>query len=194
MSSRPSVFSYFKKEFHFLITSLLWTSRHYSLLLWPCLLCYHCFRSMTLCCSQGLTFQLTPGCCGHLVGSPSHCNFESNHSCGLYVASKQPCSENSDIFYQSSSPSEIKEAEGVAIYSKEFWIRLLICFIFSTVSIAQTYLQSITNSNNCRGYWWSTECSGIIIEIRCSPYHRHLGSIAALLLLKWLCKWFLLII
>lgn len=47
------LFVYIKKELHYFPIYLLQIHKQCSWLLWPWLLCYHCFKNIVLCCSQG---------------------------------------------------------------------------------------------------------------------------------------------
>lgn len=145
-------------------------------------------RSSSSAAARFLTFQLTPGCRGDLPTVILNQTIpELRIMCHIQPAllgKTQLSSSNQAV------PVKSRKLRDWMFTPRSFGSGFLTFFIFYTLSIAQTYLQPITNSKAGRGYWWSMECSGIITEIRHSSHHRHLGSIIALLLLQW----FLLII
>lgn len=147
VTSRPFAFAYIKKELHYLPIYLLQIYKQCSWHLRPWLLCYHCFKSIILCCSQGFDI-------------PAHYKSFVEILCLLLSTAilNQNISELCFIWHSqrvllwkiqlssSSSPSEIKETKQLSqslsnsldIHSKEFWIRLLTYFIFYTLSKALT--------------------------------------------------------
>lgn len=167
--------------------------RHCSLLLWPFLLCYPCFKSIILCSSQGPDIPAL----SRLLWRPPAFSFplefwtKPSLSCGLYVTSKEHCSEQHKYLLAIKQPWWNKGSwengdllQGVL--DQAFDILNLLYIVYSSNIFTANYQQ--------QGLQRLLMIYRVITEIRHSSHHTHLGSTATLLLFKWLCRWFLLII